>query len=74
MEVILEDGRLTFGKPRGLGAGRGDLWLQSLGTDNLRSLQSSLLRELLLPPLLNIHVLGGMRSMKAGNVDVQFEI
>jgi len=74
MEIILEDGRLTFGKPRTLGEGRGDLWLEGLATDQLRTLQSAILRELLLPALVNIQILGGMRSMKAGNVAVAFDL
>jgi hypothetical protein len=74
MEVVLENGDLIFGKPRDLGKDRGDIWLVKLPARPFEQTRVFLLKHLLIPALLNIRVLVGMRSMKAGNVDVDFDI
>jgi CRISPR/Cas system CSM-associated protein Csm3 (group 7 of RAMP superfamily) len=83
-ELTTENGQLSFGKPRELGKyydkekneekDQGDLWLANIEGMKLDELRVLLLKHLLVPALLNVRVLGGMRSMKAGNVGVQFEI
>jgi CRISPR/Cas system CSM-associated protein Csm3 (group 7 of RAMP superfamily) len=74
MELTLESGQLTFGKTRDLGDNKGDLWLLKQPNRPLKETRILLLKHLLIPALLNVRVLGGMRSMKAGNVDLQFDI
>jgi CRISPR/Cas system CSM-associated protein Csm3 (group 7 of RAMP superfamily) len=73
-ELTLENGQSSFGKPRELGKDKGDLWLARIPGKTRDELRLLLLKHLLIPALLNIHVLGGMRSMKAGNVGVDFKI
>ncbi|SRR5579875_222785 len=74
MELTLKSNRNIFGQPRRLDNNTVDLWLRSVAESQLAERRLLLLKDLLLPSLLNVRVLGGMRSMKAGNVEVSFDI
>jgi CRISPR/Cas system CSM-associated protein Csm3 (group 7 of RAMP superfamily) len=72
LEVVTQQGAFQFGRPREIGETKVDLWLDGIASKPIEETQLLLIREILIPALNNVTVLGGQKSKGAGKVSIEF--